>query len=107
MALDSGNPESYHQGAVLLSGAGLNTEAQRILLEGQSRFPDNAQLPYALGLLAAERGEMDAAIRHLERAVDRDPSLVRAWYNLALAYDRTGRRGEAEAAMGKARAGSP
>ena len=107
VALDSGNPESYHQGAVLLSGAGLNTEAQRILLEGQSRFPDNAQLPYALGLLAAERGEMDAAIRHLERAVDRDPSLVRAWYNLALAYDRTGRRGEAEAAMGKARAGSP
>ena len=106
LRLDAGNPGIYHQGAVVLSGAGLNDEAQRILLDGQGRFPNSAPLPYALGLLAAERGDLAGAIRHLERAVDLDPGLSRAWYNLALAYGRQGRQRDAEAAMGKAGAES-
>jgi len=104
ISLDSRNPDIYHQSAILLSGAGLASEAKKTLLDGWQLFPQNAVLPYSLGLLAGEAGDMDAAIRYLQKTVALDPTFQRAWYNLSLAYTRTGRAREAQEAMERANA---
>ena len=103
--LDSRNAGLYHQGAILLSGAGLNSEARKTLLDGWSLFPDNAVLPYSLGLLAGEAGDLETAIRYLKKTVELDPAFTRAWYNLSLAYTRTGQAAEAQQAMERASGG--
>ena len=103
--LDSRNPDIYHQSAILLSAAGLASEAKKTLLDGWQLFPDSAVLPYSLGLLAGEAGDMEAAIRYLQKTVALDPAFQRAWYNLSLAYSRTGRAREAQEAMARANSG--
>lgn len=105
ISLDSRNPDIYHQSAIFLSGAGLASEAKKTLLDGWQLFPDNAVLPYSLGLLAGEAGDIEAAIRYLQKTVELDPAFQRAWYNLSLAYTRTGRAREAQEAMVRANAG--
>ena len=71
------------------------------LEEGQKSFPDDAQFPYYLGQLFMKRGAFADAQKPLERAVDIDPSLLRAHATLAqLAWrtDKDMERGEAHIA---------
>ena len=100
--LDAANPEIYHQGAILLSTAGLNTEARRQLFAGWERAPQEARFPYSLGLLAAETGDLEAAVGYLEETVAMAPEFYRAWYNLSLAYGQLQRPEDAQRAMQKA-----
>lgn len=101
--LDRANPEMYHQGAILLSGAGLNKEARKQLFAGWELAPENPRFPYSLGLLAAESNDLETAVNYLEETVAIEPGFYRAWYNLSLAYSRLNREADAERAMRRAR----
>jgi nitrate/TMAO reductase-like tetraheme cytochrome c subunit len=100
--LDEANPEMYHQGAILLSTAGLNKEARIQLFAGWERAPEDPRFPYSLGLLAAETGDLKSAAGYLEETVAMAPDFYRAWYNLSLAYTRLNRPEDAQRAMQKA-----
>lgn len=101
--LDRANPEAHYQGAILLSRATLNRTARRQLFAGWEIAPKDARFPYALGLLAAESGDLDQAIGYLEETVAMEPEFRRAWYNLSLAYTQQGRHAPAREAMQRAR----
>jgi tetratricopeptide (TPR) repeat protein len=102
LLLDSLNPEMYHQGAILLSSAGLNEDATSYLNTGWEMAPDNAMFPYSLGLLAAEANDLERAVGFLEETVAMQPEFYRAWYNLSLAYQRLERPDDAQRALRKA-----
>ena len=53
-------------------------------------------------MLEKRRGDLDAAVALLERAVEFDPGLVQAWYNLGLAHYERWRLAEAERALWQA-----
>lgn len=61
-------------------------EAESIFQEAAEISPDDAALWNNLGNLALNRKEVDQAISHYERAVQIDPNLFSARYNLSLAY---------------------
>jgi hypothetical protein len=103
--MDQLNPEMYHQAAILLSGAGLNEDAEKALYKGWDLAPDNPSFPYSLGLLAAERNDLESAIGFLEETVAIEPRFSRAWYNLSLAYGKLNRPEDAARAMQRAQAG--
>ncbi len=60
-----------------------------------------------LGMLRLERLRYDAACAALERATRKDPSNVKAWYNLARARQLSGKTIAAQEALAKARAVNP
>ena len=101
--LDALNPEMYHQGAILLSSAGLNKEARKQLFKGWEYAPHDPRFSYSLGLLAAESNDLESAVGYLEETVAMQPDFYRAWYNLSLAYTRLNRPEDAARAMQKAR----
>ena len=72
--------------------------AERVLTEGRRREPDNPVLTANLGILQAAKGNFADAIATLEAALDAEPNLHEARFNLALAYAKSGRRAEAAAA---------
>lgn len=102
-ALDQGNSEIISQGVILLSQAGRPQEAEALLLQGLKKFPGNAVFPYYLGLMAAERNKLSDAARYLEQATVLEPSFQRAWYNLAIIYQKQQRWPEAAAAQRRAK----
>jgi tetratricopeptide (TPR) repeat protein len=67
--------------------------------------PENPSFPYSLGLLAAERKDLESAVGFLEETVAIEPSFSRAWYNLSLAYGQLNRTEDAARAMQRAQAG--
>ncbi|WP_269525353.1 tetratricopeptide repeat protein [Coraliomargarita parva] len=103
IAMDTANPEMYHQAAILLSSAGLNEQASQTLYKGWDLAPENPIFPYSLGLLAAEANDYEKAISFLQETVSVEPEFYRAWYNLSLAYQKLGRVEEAQKAMQRAR----
>jgi tetratricopeptide (TPR) repeat protein len=58
-----------------------------------------APAQFGLGRIAAARGRHDAAIPHLQRAVELFPEWGAAYYALALSYRATGRQVEAQRAL--------
>ena len=99
IALDRENGPIYHQGAILLSGAGLNSRAVELLHRGRKLAPEDPSFPYSLGLLAAEENDLEGSVRWLQETVELEPEFVRAWYNLSLALQHLGRTAEAQAVM--------
>src|SRR5262245_30445274 len=69
--------------------------AQRTLDEARKREPDNPVVTANLGILQAARGSFPDAIKTLQAALDVDPNLHEARFNLALAFAKAGRRAEA------------
>jgi choline-sulfatase len=69
--------------------------AERALNEAQRREPDNPVVAANLGILQAAKGNLPNAIKTLQTALDADPNLHEARFNLALAYAKAGRRSEA------------
>jgi Flp pilus assembly protein TadD/nitrate/TMAO reductase-like tetraheme cytochrome c subunit len=103
IALDTLNPEMYHQSAILLSSAGLNKDARKQLFAGWELAPQEPRFPYSLGLLAAETGDLQTAVGYLEETVAMAPDFYRAWHNLSLAYQQLNRPEDAQRARLKAR----
>lgn len=103
--LDRLNPQIYHQAAILLSKASLIKEARAQLFKGWELAPQDPIFPYSLGLLAAEMGDLNAAIGYLEETVAMAPDFYRAWYNLSLAYSQANQPEQARRAMSRAEGG--
>jgi choline-sulfatase len=74
--------------------------AERALAEAARLEPDNPVVVANLGILQASKGDLPAAIESLKKAVAADPTLYEARFNLAVAYAKAGRRGEAAAMAG-------
>jgi choline-sulfatase len=74
------------------------TGVERVLTEARGREPDNPVLTANFGILQAAKGNLSGAIATLKAALDADPNLHEARFNLALAYAKSGRRAEAAAA---------
>jgi len=71
------------------------------------RFPRDARLRNALGILLADRGDVAGSIEALRIAVGLDPVYARAWNNLANALRSGGRMDEAADAARHAVAAQP
>jgi tetratricopeptide (TPR) repeat protein len=72
--------------------------AERALDEARRREPDNSVIRANIGILQANRGQLDAAIQSFTAALAKDPGLDEARFNLAVAYARAGRRSDAASA---------
>jgi Flp pilus assembly protein TadD len=72
--------------------------AERALTDARGREPDNPVVIANLGILQAAKGNLPDAIATLKTALNADPNLHEARFNLALAYAKTGRRTDAVAA---------
>jgi cytochrome c-type biogenesis protein CcmH/NrfG len=57
-----------------------------------AREPERADHHYWLGRTLVRQGELDEAVRQLERAIALDPDLSDAYVFLAAAYERSGKR---------------
>lgn len=68
---------------------------------GRRRWPDSAALAGVAGKAAAQRGDLEAGARELERSVALDPSVPLRWSDLAIVSWFAGRRARACEAMGR------
>jgi len=66
----------------LLEIAGHPERAEECLIDGLRYSPDNHALHNDLALLLLRRDKLDAADKHLRRAVEIDPASVISWFNL-------------------------
>jgi tetratricopeptide (TPR) repeat protein len=81
---------AYHAEASLLLRLGRPEDAAVVARQGLGRWPDSALLLSDLGLSHLRSDNLDSAIVYLERSVERDPSLLNARGNLAIALERNG-----------------
>jgi tetratricopeptide (TPR) repeat protein len=96
-------PESPHahytMAEVLLSQPGESPErlarAEGHLRRALHAAPGYPPAHYQLGMIASRRGDWAAAAAEFEAALEVAPSFQEALFNLARAYDRLGRAGEA------------
>jgi len=61
-------------------------------------IPDCSLCYLALSKVHRRKGDLGTATTDLEKAVGLDPTLAEGWYNLATAYDLTGRHADAKLA---------
>jgi arylsulfatase A-like enzyme/Tfp pilus assembly protein PilF len=96
-ALAAGMPTAdVHLGlALCLSSTGRRDEAVRVLMDARRIEPGNAVVEANLGSLALDGGDNARAIESLGSALQLDPDLHQARFNLARALARMGRREEA------------
>lgn len=69
--------------------------AERLWADTVAKRPDNPRAHHNLGLAEAARGRLEAAERHLRRALELAPDGPEPRYNLALVLGRRGRSDEA------------
>jgi arylsulfatase A-like enzyme/Flp pilus assembly protein TadD len=81
--------------ALCLASTGRRDEAVRVLMEARRIEPGNAVVEANLGSLALDGGDNARAIESLGSALQLDPDLHQARFNLARALARMGRRDEA------------
>jgi len=85
--------------ALLLNASGRNPEAEGLLREVVSDYPEQHDVAYNLGLLLAEMNRIEEAVEFLGQASAGLPERARAHYNYGLALQSLGRIAEAEAAL--------
>lgn len=90
----------------LLAG-GNPKQAYVKLVEQQSRYPDNKEFDYLLGISALDSGKIDDAIIALERVLARDPKNAGALMDLGRAYFNAGSLDLAEATFNQLRTSNP
>jgi arylsulfatase A-like enzyme/Flp pilus assembly protein TadD len=81
--------------AVCLAATGRRDEAVRALMEARRIEPGNPVVEANLGTLAMEAGDTQKAMEFLGAALQIDPDLHQARFNLARVLARAGRRAEA------------
>jgi tetratricopeptide (TPR) repeat protein len=77
-------------------------EAAEAFAEAVKYMDSDAMYHFRLGEALVESGQLDLAETHLERAVELNERLFRAWYYLGTTYDETDRPREAAEAWTKA-----
>jgi tetratricopeptide (TPR) repeat protein len=73
-------------------------EATRLLKRARENFPRSARALYLLGAEHAQMGLLDRAVSEMAEAVQLDPGLAAAHFQLGLLHATAGRAREAEAA---------
>lgn len=73
-----------------------NEDAIEYLKRAQELSPDNANVIYLLGAVHAQIGMFDRAVDEMSKAVEIDPSMSSAHFQLGMLYITSGRRKEAE-----------
>lgn len=86
----------YHLAFTLLERKIQTDEAVNLLNQAIAARPDYADALYQLGKTYLEKGEIDKAIDHLERAVRSDGGKDYAHYQLSIAYRRASRTADAD-----------
>ncbi|MCX6550972.1 MAG: tetratricopeptide repeat protein, partial [Acidobacteria bacterium] len=81
--------------ALCLASTGRRTEAVRVLLDARRVEPGNPVVEANLGGLALDGGDLTSAITYLESALQIEPDLHQARFNLARALARAGRQADA------------
>jgi tetratricopeptide (TPR) repeat protein len=74
-----------------LTRAGQLAQAREALQEGLASAERPARIHHLLGLILAGAGDYDAALRHLERAVEQEPTRFQFMRDLALVQGAAGR----------------
>jgi hypothetical protein len=70
-------------------------EAEALLLAAEAAEPADPRIPMQLAKIAEWRGDLDAAVAYLERALELDPEVALAHYELGLIHKRLGDRSQA------------
>ena len=81
--------------ALCYASTGRTTEAAGALMEARRLEPGNPVVEANLGALALDGGDMTKAVEFLGAALQIDPGLHQARFNLARARARQGRRADA------------
>ncbi len=80
----------YHRGDI--------GEAEKLLLKALELDPDDGNAHNNLGIIRADQGKPEEAIRHYLLAVKNKPALIQARVNLSEAYEKAGHYTQAIAA---------
>lgn len=70
-------------------------EAEALLLRAERIEPSDPRVPMRLAEIAEWRGDLDAALAYLERALELDPEVALAHYELGLIHKQLGNRSQA------------
>jgi len=87
---------------MLYNSRGENEKAEKLFRDVVAKHPELYDVAYSLGLLLAEMGKTEEALRYLERAANGMPEHPRIQYNLGLLLQALKRDSQAEAALQKA-----
>lgn len=85
LEMERNNPAIDREVGIILFRGGFAEDSLKILKNAAQKYPENADVSYALALLHAELGDAGSALAELERTVRINPGFVRAWYNLSIA----------------------
>lgn len=91
LEMERNNPAIDREVGIILFRGGFAEDSLKILKNAAQKYPENADVSYALALLHAELGDAGSALAELERTVRIDPGFVRAWYNLSIAQLQSGK----------------
>jgi len=75
--------------------------AERLMKEAQKIDPNAVPVLVDMGILSAEKGELQKSLQYLNRALSLSPDHPPVHYNLAIVYQMMGKKAEAEAEMVK------
>jgi tetratricopeptide (TPR) repeat protein len=101
-SLDPGNHQAWYTLGQVLGSAGDWEEAADAFSEAVKYAGQDAMYHFRLGEALVESGQLALAETHLERAVQLNERLFRAWYYLGTTYDETDRPREAAEAWTRA-----
>ena len=101
-ALDPGNHQAWYILGQVHGAQGEWAAAADAFAEAVRYMDGDAMYHFRLGEALVESGQIDLAETHLERAVELNERLFRAWYYLGTTYDETDRPREAAEAWTKA-----
>ncbi|MGC9452715.1 MAG: ammonia-forming cytochrome c nitrite reductase subunit c552 [Oceanipulchritudo sp.] len=87
---DQLNAEAYRLAAIQLHTLGFTDEAMNTLEDGLEVDPQSALIHFNIGLLQAELRNFNEALASLARAVELQPQMESAWYNLVVLYWQIG-----------------
>jgi tetratricopeptide (TPR) repeat protein len=90
--------------AVSLAEVGLAPEAQALFESLIERQPNDAHHRFNLAKFHREAGHANLAVKYYREAVELDPSLPQAWFNLGLCVAQMGRTEEGLTALRRAAA---
>lgn len=91
LEMERNNPAIDREVGIILFRGGFAEDSLKILKNAAQKYPENADVSYALALLHAELGDAGSALAELERTVRIDTGFVRAWYNLSIAQLQSGK----------------
>jgi serine/threonine protein kinase len=108
LALAPKDPAIYYQLGLVAVEQGSNREAETYFRDGLKINPDHALILVALGRLYAEsRQQLPVAISSLQHAIQVDPALWEAWYELGRAHMKEREWKPALSALERARQVNP